>query len=411
MAGLAQGGALRVVLGGAAAYFGAKTHVILNTLSLRSKLPNVGTTIFTVMSKMAAKYGAINLSQGFPNFPVAPELIDLVAKAMRDGHNQYAPMPGWPPLLEAIAAKTEGLYGQPIDPMKEITVTAGATEAIFATIMALVQEGDEVIVLEPAYDCYVPAIELAGAKPVFVSLRVPEFSISWKRVKEAITPRTKMIIVNTPGNPTGAVISAEDLVELEALAEKEDLLVLGDEVYEHIIFEEQEHMSMQRLAQLRQRSISVFSFGKTFHATGWKVGYLIAPPHLTEEIRKVHQYLTFSVNTPTQVALAEYLQNPANYENLGSFYQQKRDLFLELMDDSRFEPIPCYGSYFQLFYYRHISDEPDMEFAEALTKERGVAAIPVSSFYHNGNDPRLLRFCFAKDDDTLRQAAKVLCKI
>jgi len=360
---------------------------------------------------MAAEHGAINLSQGFPNFPVAPDLIDKVADVMRKGFNQYAPMPGWPPLLEALGNKIESLYGARLNPAEEITVTAGATEAIFATIMALVHPGDEVIVLEPAYDCYVPAIELAGGKPVFVSLRIPDFSISWRRVREAITPRTRMIIVNTPHNPSGAVLSPEDLVELEGIAEENELFILGDEVYEHIIFDEKEHMSLQRIPGLRSRSVSVFSFGKTFHATGWKVGYLVAPPDITEEIRKVHQYLTFSVNTPVQVALAEYLINPNTYENLGGFYQEKRDFFMSLLQDSRFEPIPSYGSYFQLFYYRHISERPDQEFVRWLTQEKKVATIPVSSFYHDGQDPHLIRFCFAKDDDTLKRAAEVLCNV
>lgn len=379
--------------------------------TLESKLPGVGTTIFTVMSKMAAEHGAINLSQGFPNFPVSPTLIDLVAQAMRDGHNQYAPMPGHPALLEALAQKAERLYGQPIDSLSEITVTAGATEAIFATITALVKAQDEVIILEPAYDCYVPAIRLAGAKPVFVSLRVPDFSVSWQHVREAITPRTRMIIVNTPHNPSGAVLSSQDLAELEAVAQEHDLLVLGDEVYEHIIFDEKKHVSMQCRSDLRKRSISVFSFGKTFHATGWKIGYLIAPPALTAEIRKVHQYVQFSVSTPMQVALATYLEDPAKYERLGDYYQQKRDLFSSLLDNSRFEPLPSYGSYFQLVNYRHISDQPDHEFAKWLTKEKKVAAIPVSSFFHDGEDPHLLRFCFAKDDKTLQRATEILCKV
>ena len=384
---------------------------VADPLSIQSKLPDVGTTIFTKMSKMAHETGAINLSQGFPDFPVSEELIDRVAHYMRQGMNQYAPMPGMPQLRQAIAAKLERSFGVKLNPDEEITVTSGATEALFAVIAALVHEGDEVIVLDPAYDSYVPASVLQGAKVKRVPLKAETFEPDWSAIETAISPKTRLLVLNTPHNPTGAVWKKEDMARLEELVKQHQFWVLSDEVYEHIIFDGQEHQSVLRYPELRKYSAAVYSFGKTFHATGWKTGYVVAPPLLMKEIRKVHQYLTFSTHTPTQLAIADYLQEPSNYESLPQFYQQKRDAFLKLMEGSRFEPIPCSGTYFQLYSYSAISDKPDVEMAEWLTREKGVASIPVSVFYEQGQDQRLLRFCFAKNEETLKKAAEVLCRI
>lgn len=382
-----------------------------STPSLLSKLPQVGTTIFTQMSALAAEHAAINLSQGFPDFPIDDALIERVAYFMRKGHNQYAPMAGVAPLREAIAAKITGMWGYTPDAAQEITITSGATEGLYAVIAALIRPGDEALVLDPAYDSYAPAVALQGGKPVHIALQYPNFRPDWEAIGNSISPRTRLIITNTPHNPTGSTWAEEDLLQLEELAIRHNLLVLSDEVYEHLIYDGRQHQSVLLRPKLRERSAAVFSFGKTFHATGWKAGYVIAPPALSAEIRKVHQYLTFSTHTPTQLALADYLQISENYEQLPQFYQQKRDLFLELLKGSRFKPLPCEGTYFQLLDYSAISTRPDVEMAHWLTVEKGVAAIPISVFYVDKQDNNLLRFCFAKQEETLRKAAELLCKI
>jgi methionine transaminase len=378
---------------------------------INSRLPEVGTSIFAIMSKMALEESAINLSQGFPDFKVDPELIDLIYKFMQAGHNQYAPMPGTPALRNSIAQVIQQTYARTVDPETEITITAGGTEAIFAAITGLIGTGDEVIVFDPAYDCYNPAIRLNGGVPVHINLRYPDFSIDWHQVKTKITSRTKLIMINTPHNPSGAVLSESDLLSLQSIVEEHDLLVLSDEVYERIIFDNIQHQSVLRHAALAARSIAVFSFGKTFHATGWKTGYVVAPKLLTAEIRKAHQFITFSVNTPVQLALAEYMKNPEHYLNLGAFYQQKRDYFLNGIQGSSFEPVSCHGSYFQTLSYKAISSKPDLEMAEELTKKSKIASIPVSVFYNDKTDNNLLRFCFAKSNETLDKAIEILRKL
>jgi methionine aminotransferase len=379
--------------------------------SVKSKLHKTGTTIFTVMSGLANETGAINLSQGFPDFPVAKELITLVNKAMKDGHNQYAPMPGYKPLRDRLAEKIKSRYTASYDPDTEITITAGGTQAIYAAITAVIREGDEVIIFEPAYDCYVPAIELNGGIPVHLQLKGPDFHIDWNEVKKMVNQRTRMIMINTPHNPTGAILTAKDMLQLEKITTNRDIIVVSDEVYEHVIFDGYEHQSVMRYPKLAERSFVVFSFGKTFHATGWKTGYCVAPANLMAEFRRVHQFQVFAANTPIQYALAEYMKEEKHYTGIESFYQQKRDLFLKLLKGSRFKPLPCSGSYFQLLDYSKISDEKDADFAIRVTKEHGVASIPVSVFYKNPVDLKVLRFCFAKEDDTLKQAAERLIKI
>ncbi|MBL0340753.1 MAG: methionine aminotransferase [Bacteroidetes bacterium] len=379
--------------------------------TLKSKLHKTGTTIFTIMSGLANEYGAINLSQGFPDFPVSAELIELINRNMKAGHNQYAPMPGYRPLREVIAAKIQNLYSAVYDPDKEITITAGGTQAIYSAITSVIKEGDEVIVFEPAYDCYVPAIELNGGIPVQLQLKDPDFHIDWNEVKKMVNQRTRMIMINSPHNPTGAILTAKDMHQLEKITHNRDIVIVSDEVYEHIIFDGYEHQSVMRYPKLAERSFVVFSFGKTFHATGWKTGYCIAPENLMTEFRKVHQFQVFSVNTPIQYALAEYMSNPVNYSGINKFYQQKRDLFLSLIKGSRFKPLTCSGSYFQLLDYSKISDEKDTDFAIKVTKEHGVAAIPISVFYKNPIEQKALRFCFAKEDATLVAAAEKLRNI
>lgn len=359
---------------------------------------------------MALEHGAINLSQGFPDFPVDHVLVDLIHTRMREGFNQYAPMPGALALRQIIATVVDQTYNRKTDPETEITVTAGGTEALFSVIASLVHPGDEVIVFDPAYDSYNPAIRLNGGVPVHINLRYPDFSIDWDLVKSKITPRTRMIMVNTPHNPSGAVLSADNLKTLERIAIEHNLIVLSDEVYERIIFDNIRHESVLHYPALAERSVAVFSFGKTFHATGWKVGYAVAPAKLTTEIRKAHQFVTFSVNTPVQLALAEYMTVPDHYKNLGSFYQKKRDYFLAGIKGSSFEPMACHGSYFQALSYAAISGLPDMQMAEELTKKHKVASVPVSAFYHDKTDNRLLRFCFAKQEKTLDQAIDILRK-
>ncbi len=363
------------------------------------------------MSNMAANYNALNLSQGFPDFEVSPELIALVNKAMKDGHNQYAPMTGTPLLLDQIGIYLKNTYGWQGNADKEVTVSAGATEALFACITAFIHYGDEVIIFEPAYDSYQPAIELSGGKCVPVSLKAADYSIPWDQLEARITSRTKMIVINSPHNPTGMVLTAEDLTKLEDIVVKNELLVLSDEVYDRIIFDGKAHQSVLRFPELSERSMAVFSFGKTFHITGWKSGYVVAPESLTKEIRKIHQFLTYSVNTPVQMALAEYMSNPSNYTDLHLFYEKKRNRFLDLIAESRFEPINCSGTYFQLLSYASISDEPEMDMATRMTKEFKIASIPVSSFYAKKVNNCTLRFCFAKKEETLEKAANILCKI
>lgn len=379
--------------------------------SLNSKLPKVGTTIFSKMSALAASENAVNLSQGFPDFNCSEELVELVAQAMRSGHNQYAPMPGLMSLRESIAEKTERLYSGSYNPETEITVTAGATQAIFTAIASTVKEGDEVILFTPAYDCYEPAIELVGAKAVYVQLKEPEYRINWEEVKKVINQRTKLIIINTPHNPTGAIMTGQDMIQLEKLLDKSDILVLSDEVYEHIIFDGYEHQSVARFPKLAERSFIISSFGKTYHTTGWKIGYCLAPSALMKEFRKTHQYNVFSVHTPVQFAYAQFLKDEERYLSLRNFYQDKRDLFRSLIEGSRFSLLHTAGSYFQLLGYEKISDQADIDFAMELTQKHKIASIPISVFYNRPIDNKVLRFCFAKEDETLKRAAEILCNI
>lgn len=378
---------------------------------ISSKLPDVGTSIFSVMSKMAQDHNAINLSQGFPDFEVSAKLISLVNSYMQKGMNQYAPMPGVLVLREAIAQMTSDLHSINVDPENEITVTSGATEAIFDIITATVKNGDEVILFDPAYDCYDPAIRLSGSNPIHLKLKQPDFSIDWKEVKSIISPKTKMIIINTPHNPSGAVLDKSDMQHLEQLVKDTNTLILSDEVYEHIIYDGLKHESVLRYPALKERSAAVYSFGKTYHATGWKMGYVIAPDWWTVEIRKMHQFVTFGTSTPVQYAMADYISTPDNYNYVPQFYQQKRDHFLKLMEGSKLMPVPCYGTYFQLLSYQGINDMGDMEMATHLTKSMGLATIPISVFYGDKQDDQLLRVCFAKGEEMLEKAADILCKI
>lgn len=375
---------------------------------IKSKLPNVGTTIFATMSAMANEYKAINLSQGYPDFPVASGLTDLVAQGVRDGYNQYAPMPGLPALREAVAAKYQHDYKIDVDSETEVTITAGGTQAIFNAITAFVQPGEEVILFSPAYDCYGPSIELAGGVPVYIEMLAPTFKMNWDEVREKVNQRTRMIVINNPHNPTGTAYRPDDFAALKDIVRDTPILILSDEVYEHIVFDDQPHLSVLRDEELRARSIAVFSFGKTFHATGWKVGYSIAPKALSSEIRKVHQYVTFSVHHPTQWALAKWLQDPINWTQISSLYQGKRDLFLKGLAETKFQFQPSSGSYFQAVDYSAISDLNDLDFSAWLTKEIGVAAIPISVFYPKSPDQRVIRFCFAKKDETLKAALELL---
>jgi len=373
---------------------------------IRTKLPKVGTTIFTVMSQLAAGHGAVNLGQGFPDFDVPPRLVDALAAAMRAGHNQYAPMTGIAALREAIAEKTERVYGHRPDADAEITVTSGATEAIFDAIHAVVRAGEEVVVLDPAYDCYEPAIELAGAVPVHVPLDAATFAPDWQRVRDAITPRTRMLIVNSPHNPSGAMLGADDMRAIADILRDTGIFLLSDEVYEHIVFDGARHESALRWPELRERSFVVSSFGKTYHCTGWKLGYCIAPPALSAEFRKVHQYNVFCTFAPAQHAFAEMLrEEPAHYEQLGAFYQAKRDAFAAQLATTRLRCLPVPGGYFQLVDYSAVSDLDDVAFCRWLTIEKGVAAIPLSPFYAQPPPgQRLARLCFAKRDATLDAA-------
>jgi methionine aminotransferase len=380
-------------------------------LNIQSKLPGVSTTIFTVMSKLAAEYNAINLSQGFPDYACDPNLVELVTKAMQDGFNQYAPMPGSPVLKETIAAKVENLYKVNYNPDTEITVTAGGTQAIFTALAAIISAGDEVIIFEPAYDSYAPTIKLLGGLVKTYELAPPDYAIDWDMVKKLFTARTRMIILNSPQNPTGSILSADDMKALIKLVSGTDILILSDEVYEHLIYDEQKHQSVMLYPELKQRSFIVASFGKLLHATGWKLGYCLAPEKLTKEFRKVHQFNVFSVNSPMQQAIATYLQTPANYTGIAAFFQEKRDYFRRLLAESRLELLPCNGSYFQCVSYRNISEEKDTDFSMRLIKEFGVATIPVSAFYQKGTDHKIIRFCFAKEHETLALAAEKLKNI
>lgn len=381
------------------------------TANINSKLPQVGTTIFTVMSKLAQEFEAINLSQGFPDFECAPELIHLVEKHLREGKNQYAPMQGLLSLRETLAVKTEKAYGTKYNPETEITITAGGTEAIYSAISAFVREGDEVVIFTPAYDCYEPAILLNGGKAVFIQLKTPGYTIDWTEVKKVLSRKTRMIIINTPHNPTGTTLNKQDLKELEKLTKNTDIIILSDEVYEHIIFDKNEHQSVCRYPNLADRSIVVYSFGKTFHVTGWKIGYALGPENLMNEFRKAHQFIVFSCNTPLQHALNDYLQEEKNYLSLGKFYQEKRDYFVNGIKESRFKIIPCSGTYFQLLDFSAITKEKDTDFAIRLTKTMKLASIPVSVFYHKNADHKVLRFCFAKKKETLDHAIEIINKI
>jgi methionine transaminase len=380
-------------------------------LPLTSKLPGVGTTIFTVMSALAAQHGAINLGQGFPDFDMSEELVALVHEAMRKGQNQYVHGAGLPALREALAAKMQALYGTTVSADTDITITPGGTYAIYTALTTVLRPGDEVIVLEPAYDSYIHNITINGGLPVLVPLTYPGYAIDWALVRQKVTPRTKMIMLNSPHNPTGSVLGEADIQQLRALVKDTGIFILSDEVYEHLIFEGKPHLSLLRYPDLWQRSFVCFSFGKTYHCTGWKLGYCVAPPALSAEFRKVHQFNAFTCNSPMQYALAKFLEQPAHYLQLGSFMQAKKDYLQQLMQQTRFKPLPSYGSYFQLYSYAGISQESENDFAIRLTQEYGVATIPVSAFYQNGQDNQVLRFCFAKKESTLEAAVNRLVKL
>ena len=375
-----------------------------------SRFPNMGTTIFTVMSRLATECGAINLSQGFPDFQAEPVLFDAMHRHMLAGRNQYAPMAGLPELRQAIVDKVAALYGTRFDVESEVTVTAGATQAIFTAIAAFVRPGDEVLVFEPVYDSYVPAIETVGGKAVFAQLKFPDYAPAWAQVKSLINERTRMIVVNSPHNPTGSLLTAADLDQLADLVRGTDIVILSDEVYEHILFDGERHASLCGRRELAARSIVVSSFGKTYHITGWKIGYVVGPAALMAEFRKVHQFNVFTVHAPSQLAIAEYMQDAARHLRLAAFYQEKRDFFRQLMAATPFDLLPCRGTYFQLARYDRISDLPDRAFAEWMTREVGVAVIPVSVFNADSRDDKVVRFCFAKREETLQAAAERLCK-
>jgi methionine aminotransferase len=378
---------------------------------IQSKLPKVDTNIFTIMSQLSNEYNAINLSQGFPDFDVDKLLIQTVQKYFEKGYHQYAPMHGVLKLREQISRKVEKLYSTYYHEDDEINITSGATQAIYTAISAVVKEDDEVILFTPAFDCYQPAVELNGGRPIFVQLKAPEFTINWEEVKKIITQKTRMIIINSPNNPTGKTLSENDLLTLQKITLDTNIIVLSDEVYEHLVFDDQQHNSVCKFPELANRSIAVFSFGKTFHVTGWKLGYVLAPKSLMKEIRKVHQFSVFSSNHPLQMAIAEYMENEDNYLKLGSFYKKKRDLFLYIINASRFEPLKCDGTYFQLLRYNSISEIKDTEMAKELVIKHGVASIPISVFYHSYLDQKILRFCFAKKEETLKRAGEIIVKI
>ncbi|WP_179318462.1 methionine aminotransferase [Winogradskyella helgolandensis] len=380
-------------------------------MKIKSKLPYVGTTIFTVMSALANEYNAINLSQGFPNYPSSQKLNDLVTNAMNNGYNQYAPMAGNLELRLAIAHKYKLLYKSTYHPEKEITVTAGATQAIYTVISTFIRQNDEVIIFKPAYDCYEPAVEINGGKIIPIQLSAPNYSVNWDLVTSKISNKTKLIIINSPHNPSGTIWSKDDMLQLQKLTQNTDIIVLSDEVYEHIIFDEAQHQSACLFDDLKQRSFITASFGKTFHNTGWKIGYCCAPEILMSEFRKVHQFNVFSVNHPSQKGIADYMQDSETYLGLNAFFQRKRDLFLSLISESRFKFQPSQGTYFQVLDYSEITDAYDVDFAKRLTKEFKIAAIPLSVFNDNNKDDKVLRFCFAKTDETLVKASEILTKI
>jgi methionine aminotransferase len=378
---------------------------------IASKLPNVGTTIFTVMSRLAQEHNAINLSQGFPDFDCTQKLRDLVTQYLNSGLNQYPPMAGVMRLRERIVEKVEALYHTKYDPEHEVTITPGATYGIFTAVATMIRPGDEVILFEPAYDSYAPSVEVNGGVPVYVQLRYPDYSIDWQQVQRAITPKTRMILINTPNNPTASVLSGEDMRMLEGMLRGTGIVVVSDEVYEHIVFDGHRHQSVARFPGLAERSFIVSSFGKTYHVTGWKMGYVLAPKELMAEFRKVHQFNVFVTNSPIQHALAEYMEDKDAYLSLAAFYQKKRDYFLQGIQGSRFKPLPSRGTFFQNLAYDSISKERDTDLAMRLTREYGVASIPVSVFYRKPPEHRVLRFCFAKSEDTLAKGAEILCKI
>jgi methionine aminotransferase len=376
-----------------------------------SKLPDVGTTIFTIMSSLAAELGAVNLGQGFPDFPMNEELVALVDQAMRDGFNQYAHMNGLASLREVLAEKITGLYHTAVNPDTQITITPGGTYAIYTALTTILRPGDEVIVFEPAYDSYIPNVLINGAIPVRIDLQFPEYRVDWDEVRQKITARTRLIMLNTPHNPTGAILRSADMEQLRSIVKDTNIFIHSDEVYEHLVFDGLPHESILRYPDLLERSFVSFSFGKVYHCTGWKLGYSVSSPSLMKEFRKVHQFNCFSCHTPSQVGLARFLTNADTYLSLSAFLQKKRDLFARLMTATKFTPLPSYGSYFQLYKYDRISDEPDKDFAIRITKEYGVATIPVSVFYTAGKDDRVVRFCFAKKEETLEKAAERLIKI
>ena len=380
-------------------------------MRIQSKLPEVGTTIFTVMSQLAHEHHAINLSQGFPNYAIDPELKDLVNHYVQHDYNQYAPMAGVMELREAIANKKKVCYQVDIDPVDEVTITSGATEALYAAIAAVIHKGDEVIIFEPAYDSYIPAILLNGGIPRPIRLKSPDYKIDWQEVSEMMNDRTRMIIINTPNNPTGTILTKDDILTLQQITADSDILILSDEVYQHLVYDGEQHQSVLLYPELYKRSVIAMSFGKTFHATGWRIGYVIAPPSITREIRKVHQFNTFSINRPVQHALADYLKQPSRYLSLPSFFEAKRDLFAKAISSSRFEVLKSHGTYFMLASYKAITNEDDQSFARRMTREHGVAVIPISSFYSDDTDEGIIRFCFAKTDDLLLAAAEKIIKI
>jgi methionine transaminase len=381
------------------------------SIQIQSKLPNVGTTIFTVMSSLAAQHNAINLGQGFPDFPMNEELVALVNEAMKSGHNQYVHMNGYIPLREALAEKVQYLYDTAINPDSQVTVTPGGTYALYTALATVLQPGDEVIMFEPAYDCYIPQIELTGAKAVTIDLTFPEYAIDWNTVRSKVTERTRAIVINSPHNPTGAILSERDIQELTSIVRDTNIVIISDEVYEHLIFDDLQHQSILRYPELLERSFVCFSFGKVYHCTGWKLGYCIASPQLMAEFRKIHQFNAFTCDTPKQVALATFLQQREMYLELGPFLQQKRDYFQNLMAQTKLKALPSHGSYFQSYSYAGLSDEPEKEFAVRLTKEHGVATIPLSAFYQHEVNNSVLRFCFAKKESTLEAAVERLVKL
>ncbi len=378
---------------------------------IKSKLPRTGTSIFAVMSQLANEHKAINLSQGFPDFDVSPKLIELISHYMKKGYNQYAPMTGVPLLRERISEKIEKTYKIKYDPDKEINITAGATQGIYAAIACMVRDDDEVIIFEPAYDSYAPAVQLCGGIVKYARMEPPDYNINWPEVARMVTHRTRMIIINSPHNPTGSILLEKELLALQHLTKKTDIVVLSDEVYEHLIYDGEPHESVCKYPGLVERSFVIGSFGKTFHATGWKMGYVLAPENLMKEFRKSHQFIVFACNTPVQHAIADYLGDEKNYRDLHSFYQKKRDYFVDGISSSRFKIIPCHGTYFQLLDYSRISDESEMDFATRLITEYGIGSIPVSPFYHQRDENSVLRLCFAKKEETLDKAANILCKI